>query len=363
MELALRMGRRMLGSTAPNPSVGAVIANERTGEVIARGWTETGGRPHAEVEVLRRAGSRAAGQTMYVTLEPCSHHGRTPPCADAILAARIGRVVCAIQDPDPRVSGKGLAILRDAGVAVDVGICSEQARWMAAGHILRMTRQRPFVQLKLAVSRDGLIAPGDGRPRWVTGEEARALGHLLRARADAILVGRQTVEADDPELTCRLPGLADRSPHRIVLDTHFRTPQTSRLVRAAGKVPVTIIGRTGTSVPHFPAGVAAKQVVSDSEGRTDLGAALRSLHDEGVTRLLVEGGPAVARSFLDRDLVDEVVLFRGTGNLGSAGLKPLCDRGIESFGDSRRWTLHDERAIGADSVRVYRARGRFGDEE
>jgi diaminohydroxyphosphoribosylaminopyrimidine deaminase/5-amino-6-(5-phosphoribosylamino)uracil reductase len=195
---------------------------------------------------------------MYVTLEPCSHHGRTPPCADAILRAGIARVVCAIEDPDPRVSGKGVALLRKAGVTVDVGVCAEEARWMAAGHILRMTR-RPFVQLKLAVSQDGLIARGDGAPRWVTGPEARALGHLMRARTDAILVGRGTVSDDDPELTCRLPGLAGASPRRIVLDARFRTSPSAKLVGTAAEVPVTIIGGTEATPPRYPTGVTIKR--------------------------------------------------------------------------------------------------------
>jgi len=255
MGLALRLARRMLGNTAPNPAVGAVIADPASGELIASGWTQPGGRPHAEADSLRRAGSRAYGQTLYVTLEPCSHHGRTPPCADALVAAGIRRVVCAVEDPDPRVSGQGLARLRQAGVAVEVGVLAEEARWMAAGHILRMTANRPFVQLKLALSSNGLLARGDGRPRWVSGPEARAFGHLLRARADAVLVGRRTVLDDDPELTCRLPGLMDLSPRRIVLDPHFRTPRDARLVRTAAEVPLTIIG-AAPAEPRFPAAVA-----------------------------------------------------------------------------------------------------------
>ena len=184
--------------------------------MIARGSTQPGGRPHAEAEVLAVAGRDARGKTMYVTLEPCSHHGRTPPCADAILQAGIARVVCPIEDPDPRVSGKGVALLREAGVTVDMGLCAEDARWMAAGHILRMTQRRPFVQLKLAVSRDGLMARGTGAPRWVTGPEARALGHLLRARADAILVGRGTVDGRRPraDLPPAGTGRCLAAPHR-----------------------------------------------------------------------------------------------------------------------------------------------------
>ena len=209
--------------------MGAVIADEATGEVIARGWTQHGGRPHAEAHVLARAGARARGQTMYVTLEPCSHHGRTPPCANAIIAAGMRRVVCAIEDPNPEISGRGLAVLRNAGVAVDLGLCAEEARWMAAGHILRMTRDRPFVQLKIAVSGDGLIAPGTAPHAGSRARRPAQLAHILRARADAILVGRKTVADDNPELTCRLPGLEARSPRRVILDAKFRTRPDARM--------------------------------------------------------------------------------------------------------------------------------------
>jgi diaminohydroxyphosphoribosylaminopyrimidine deaminase / 5-amino-6-(5-phosphoribosylamino)uracil reductase len=357
MDLALRLARRMLGNTAPNPAVGAIIADEGSGEIIARGWTQPGGRPHAEAESLTRAGDRARGQTMYVTLEPCSHYGRTPPCADAVLAAGIRRVVCAIEDPDPRVSGKGLAVLRNAGVAVDVGLGAEEARWMAAGHILRMTRARPFVQLKLGVSRDGLIARGQGQPHWVTGPEARALGHLLRARCDVIVVGVTTVADDDPELTCRLPGLGHASPRRVVLDCHFRTPPTSRLARTAAIVPLTIVGAAPGPRPPFPTGVTLTCARLSSAGRLELGEVLRGLHEEGVTRVLVEGGPTVACSFIEADLIDEAVIFTGTDPLGPLGHMPLLDRGLDVFQDESRWKRTDERAIGADRVTTYRARG------
>ena len=358
MQLSLRLARRMLGQTAPNPAVGAIIADEGTGEVIARGWTQPGGRPHAEAHVLERAGERARGQTMYVTLEPCSHHGRTPPCAGAILAAGVKRVVCATSDPNPEVSGKGLDLLRKSGVAVDVGVCAEEARWMAAGHILRMTQGRPFVQLKIAVSGDGLIAAGDGAPRWVTGIEARQFAHILRAQADAILVGRKTVEDDDPELTCRLPGLEQRSPRRVVLDAKYRTPATAKMFKTAQRVPVTIFG-DGAGAPAYPAGVEARRVPGDAAGRLNLRAVLESLSADGVTRVLVEGGPTIAEAFLAADLVDEVVIGRGTEALGSRGRKPLGSRGLEVLEDMTHWQVANERRIGDDRLTVYRAVGRL----
>lgn len=359
MRIALRLAKRMLGQTAPNPAVGAVIVDAATGEMVARGWTQAGGRPHAEVHALQRAGARARGKTMYVSLEPCSHHGQTPPCAEAILAAGVSRVVCAIEDPDVRVSGKGIALLRDAGVTVDLGIEAEAARWMAAGHILRMTEQRPFVQLKMAISGDGLIAPGDGQPVWVTGPQVRSFAHLLRARADAILVGRRTVADDDPQLTCRLPGLASRSPQRIVLDPTFKTPPASKLVRSAGEVPVTIFGANGQSAPAFPPGVTTDHVRAGAGGRLDLRDLVGRLAARGLTRIMVEGGPSVARAFLDADLLDEVVIARGTMLLGEKGRKPLLDAGVEVFADTSRWQAEGERRIGGDRLACYRRRNRF----
>jgi diaminohydroxyphosphoribosylaminopyrimidine deaminase/5-amino-6-(5-phosphoribosylamino)uracil reductase len=359
MHIALRLARRMLGRTAPNPAVGAVIVDEATGEVVARGWTQAGGRPHAEAHALQRAGARAKGKTMYVTLEPCSHYGQTPPCSEAIVAAGVSRVVCAIEDPDARVSGKGLALLRSAGVRVDVGIEAEEARWMAAGHILRMTEQRPFVQLKMAVSGDGLIAPGDGQPVWVTGPQVRNFAHLLRAQADAILVGRRTVADDDPQLTCRLPGLDARSPRRIVLDPTFKTPAASKLVRSATQVPVTIFGAAGTSAPAFPAGVTTGHVRARADGRLDLHDLVGKLGALGLTRIMVEGGPSVARAFLDADLLDEVVIARGTVLLRDKGRKPLLDEGVEVFADAGRWHAQSERRMGSDRLLCYRRRNRF----
>ena len=362
MQLALHVARRMLGRTAPNPAVGAVVADEASGEVISRGWTQQGGRPHAEAHALEQAGDRARGQTMYVTLEPCSHHGRTPPCANAIIAAGIRRVVCATGDPNPEISGRGLAVLREAGVKVDFGLCTDEARWMAIGHILRMVRDRPFVQLKIAVSADGLIAPGQGEPVWVTGEEARRYAHLLRAHAAAILVGRKTVADDDPDLTCRLPGLTARSPRRVILDAKFRTSPSAKMLRTAIEVPVTIFGDTKSTPPAYPEVVEVRRMPVGADGRLGLAVALESLAAEGVTRVLVESGPTIAAGFLDADLVDEVVIGHGSAPLRGAGRPPVGGHGLEFLDAAERWRKVEERRIGADRLTVHRRLGRFSEE-
>ena len=313
MSIALRMAERGLGDTAPNPSVGAVIVDEATGEVIARATTARGGRPHAETIAIAAAGDRARGATIYVTLEPCSHQGRTGPCADAIIAAGIKRAVVAIEDPDPRVSGRGLDKLRAAGIEVERGIGAAEARWLTRGHIVRITERRPFVTLKLALDGSGEIARGDGvSPVWVTGEISRAHGMLLRAHFDAILVGSATVRDDDPELTCRLPGLFDRSPIRVVLSKSLGVPANAKLVRSAGDVPVWFITALPADrerreeIASHGAEIIDAAVVGE---RLWLPSVMDALVARGITRLLVEGGPIIWRAFADAALVDEVVLY------------------------------------------------------
>ena len=334
--------------------------------MVARGWTQISGRPHAEAHALGLAGDLARGRTMYVTLEPCSYHGRAypvvskaMPCAEAILAAGMRRVVVATQDPNPEIAGQGVAVLRRAGVAVDIGVLGAEARWLTAGHILRMTRGRPFMQLKIAVSGDGLIAPGDGAPVWVTGPDVRAYAHVLRAHADAVMVGRRTVDDDDPELTCRLPGLASRSPRRVVLDPGFRVSPHLKMFGTARRVPIVVFGATRTAPPAYPAGVEIRQVPAGPNGRLDLDAVLRSLAQDGVTRVLVEGGPTIASALLAADLVDEVVIARGTEALGTSGRQPFGDRGLEVLDDAGRWQPAEKRMLGADTLAVYRRAGRL----
>ncbi|MCC8942421.1 bifunctional diaminohydroxyphosphoribosylaminopyrimidine deaminase/5-amino-6-(5-phosphoribosylamino)uracil reductase RibD, partial [Bradyrhizobium sp. Arg68] len=260
MQLALALGRRGQGRTWPNPAVGAVIVKD--GVIVGRGWTQAGGRPHAEVEALRRAGDAARGATLYVTLEPCSHFGRSPPCADAVVAAGLARVVSAIEDPNPEVAGKGHAKLRAAGIAVDIGLCAAEAARDHAGHFRRVRDKRPHVMLKLAVSSDDRIAAAGYRPVAITGDVARTRVHLLRAQSDAILVGIGTVLADDPLLTCRLPGMADRSPARVVLDRALRTPGSSRLVHSARETPLWVLTSDMAEAPAaVKLGAAGAQVI------------------------------------------------------------------------------------------------------
>jgi diaminohydroxyphosphoribosylaminopyrimidine deaminase / 5-amino-6-(5-phosphoribosylamino)uracil reductase len=368
MRLALRVARGALGQTAPNPAVGAVIADEATGEVVARGWTQISGRPHAEAHALSLAGARARGKTMYVTLEPCSYHGRPNPqvhkpmpCAEAVLAAGMARVVVATEDPNPEIAGRGVEVLRQAGVAVEIGVCRAEARWSMAGHILRMTQGRPFVQLKVAVGGDGLIAPGDGAPVWVTGPDVRAYAHLLRARADAVMVGLGTVLDDDPELTCRLPGLASRSPQRVVLDTGFRISagRPLKMFETARRVPVLIFGADDARPPAYPTGVEARHAPVGPDGRLSLAAVLGALAQDGVTRVLVEGGPTISAALLAADLIDEVVIAHGTAPVGANGRKPFGDRGLEILDDAGRWQLAEQRRLGADTLSFHRRMGRL----
>lgn len=358
MGVALMMARRGLGTTAPNPPVGAVLVEPATGEVIARGTTASGGRPHAERIAIDAAGGRTRGAALYVTLEPCSHQGQTAPCADAVIAAGIARVVCAIEDPDPRVAGRGLDRLRAAGVAVTRGVRAGEAHDVTRGHIARVCERRPFVQIKMALGADGSVPRAQHRqPVFVTSVEARALGHLLRAQADAILVGRVTVEADDPDLTCRLPGLAQRSPKRVVLAQAGLTLSGTRLAANADRVPVMVFtgpdvaGAAVADMRAAGANVKASMVVG---GALWLPSVLEALAADGVTRLLVEGGPAVWRAFAQAGLVDEVVVFVAGGDgdgLELAGRHlgplPLVVNDRRRVGPDRVWRLGMDQQTGS----------------
>jgi len=357
MRLALALGRRGQGRTWPNPAVGAVIVKD--GVIVGRGWTQPGGRPHAEPEALARAGDAARGATLYVTLEPCSHFGKSPPCADAIIAAGISRVVSAIEDPNPDVGGQGHARLRASGIEVDVGLCGEEAARDHAGHFLRIAAKRPFVIVKLAVSADDKIAAAGHRPVVITGEAAKARVHLLRAQSDAILVGIGTVLADDPLLTCRLPGLEAQSPVRVVLDRALRLPGTSKLAHTARQTPVWVMTSDMSEAPAaMKLGAAGAQIVRVPVTTTpppglDLKAALRVLAGRGITRLMVEGGARVASSFLNAGLVDEVWLLRGPDTIGMDGIPALDTQPLSVINRSPRWRARATETLGQDNLTIY----------
>jgi diaminohydroxyphosphoribosylaminopyrimidine deaminase/5-amino-6-(5-phosphoribosylamino)uracil reductase len=353
MAQALALARRGLGTTWPNPSVGCVIVGA-SGEIVGRGVTAPGGRPHAEAVALQRAGSAAEDSTLYVTLEPCAHEGRGSPCADAIAAARLKRVVVALSDPDPRTAGDGIARLRAAGIEVAEGILHEEACEVALGHVLRVTEGRPAATLKLAVGSDGCVPKGTGSaPTWVTGDLARAHAHLLRARSDAIMVGRGTIMADNPSLTCRLPGMDCRSPVRVILDRRLRTPTTARLFEDE-MVPVWFICAADESeanvAPLQELGAEIIPVAIDSHGHPAIREALDQLARRGITRLLVEGGPSVAHVMLEADLVDEVVIYQGLKPAGPDGLLPFGDEGLDRLTDSGHFTQTQERSFGPDRM-------------
>jgi diaminohydroxyphosphoribosylaminopyrimidine deaminase / 5-amino-6-(5-phosphoribosylamino)uracil reductase len=357
MALALSLGRRGLGRTWPNPAVGAVIVKD--GLIVGRGWTQPGGRPHAEVEALRRAGAAARGATLYVTLEPCSHHGKSPPCADAIIAAGVRRVVSALEDPNPKVAGAGHARLRSAGIAVDVGIGAAQARHDHAGHIRRMHDGRPHVMLKLAISADGKAGAAGRRPLAITGERVHDRVHLLRAQSDAIMIGIGTALADDPTLTCRLPGMAGYSPVRVVLDSALRLPLSSRLVRTAREVPVWVVtGTQGSRVVQEALEAEGVEILRapGEGGCLDLSAVLRLLAERGMTRLMVEGGPTLAAAFLAADLVDEAVLFQSPKVVGADGIDALDGLPLTALTQSPHLVSVRSEAVGADTYELFERR-------
>ncbi len=353
MRLALALGRRHLGLTHPNPSVGAVVVDPTSGTILAAAATAPGGRPHAEPLALAQAGEAARGATLYVTLEPCSHHGRTPPCTDAIVAAGIGRVVSALEDPDPRVAGRGHALLRAAGIAVETGLCREEAARDHRGHSLRVTRGRPMLHLKLARTRDGFAAGAGTERLRITGPVADGAVHLWRAHADAILIGIGTARADDPSLTVRLPGLAHISPQRIVLDSTLRLTPASVLVRTARDVPVMVL-TTRAAPAHARRAlesctVEVVTVPADAAGRIDLPAALERLGEFGITRLCSEGGPCLAEALAGADLIDAVTLMTGPDEAGPAGgllaLGPALTRRIAGFDVAEDLVLGQDRAV------------------
>ncbi len=357
MALALTLGRRGQGRTWPNPAVGAVVVKD--GVVVGRGWTQPGGRPHAEAEALARAGAAARGATLYVTLEPCSHLGKSPPCADAIIAAGIARVVSAIEDPNPEVAGQGHAKLRAAGIKLDIGPGAAEAARDHAGHFRRVRDKRPHVILKLAVSSDDKIAAAGRKPIAISGEAAKARMHLLRAQCDAILVGIGTVLADDPLLTCRLNGMEARSPVRVVLDRNLRIPGTSRLVHSARQTPLWLMtSKLSEASAAMKLGAAGAQVIriataASAAPALDLLDILHALADRGITRLLVEGGARVASSFVAAGLLDEVWLLRGPDPVGADGLDALEASPLSVLTQSPAFKQRASEMLQRDTLTIY----------
>ena len=357
MQLALTLGRRGQGRTWPNPAVGAVVVND--GIIVGRGWTQPGGRPHAEPVALAQAGEAARGATLYVTLEPCSHVGKSPPCTDAVIAAGIKRVVSAIEDPNPEVAGQGHARLRAAGIMVDVGLCALEAARDHAGHFARVRDHRPHVMLKLAVSRDDKIAGAERKQVTITGEAAKARMHLLRAQSAAILVGIGTVLADDPLLTCRLPGMEARSPVRVVLDRALRMQGNSRLVRSARATPLWVMTSDLAEAPAATMlGAAGAEVIrlettAMPRSGLDLQAVLHALAGKGITRLLVEGGARIASAFVSAGLVDEFWLLRGPDNIGGDGVAALEGLPLTSLTQSPGLRIRASEKLDQDILTVY----------
>ena len=357
MQLALALGRRGLGNTWPNPAVGAVIVKD--GIILGRGWTQSGGRPHAEVEALRRAkktaqGATMQGATMYVTLEPCSHQGKSPPCADAIIKAGIARVVSSLEDPNPEVAGQGHERLRAKGIKVDIGLGADEALRVHAGHITRIQKARPYVTLKLALSKDGKAGLAGRKPVALTGEEARSRVFQMRSHSDAILVGIGTVLSDNPQLNCRLPGMIERSPVRVVLDAGLRLPLATTVVATLRETPTWVFtSRKASAIAEEILQQRGCKVfrVADQKGKLDLYEVLKVLSEQGITRLMVEGGPTVAAAFVGADLVDEAVLLRTEKTIGVDGIDALEGMPLTALTDSLR--LRGAERLAADTIETY----------
>lgn len=331
MAAAIRLSRKHLGLTSTNPSVGTLVVRDDFAgpRIVGTGVTAIGGRPHAETEALAEAGELARGATAYVTLEPCAHHGRTPPCAEALVRAGIRRVVGAASDPDDRVSGRGYAMLRAAGIEVVEGVLAREAADAMAGYLVRSMRKRPEVVLKMALSSDGMIGRRGAGQVVITGEIARRMVHLMRAEADAVVVGIGTAMEDDPELTVRLPGLAGRSPARIVLDRAARLPLSSKLVRDAARVPLMVAvaldadpGRR-TALEANGARLLATEIFEDRIALPEL---LEDLAAQGMCSILVEGGAQTASRFVEEGLVDRIALFFGPAPIGDGGVRAPIGR-------------------------------------
>jgi diaminohydroxyphosphoribosylaminopyrimidine deaminase/5-amino-6-(5-phosphoribosylamino)uracil reductase len=357
MKLALALARRGLGTVSPNPAVGCVLVSPE-GIVVGRGWTQPGGRPHAETEALRRAGARARGTTAYVTLEPCSHTGRTPPCANALIEAGVARVVGAIEDPDPRVSGQGFARLTAAGIEVSTDLFVDEVAEVNAGFLLHRAEGRPLVTLKVASTLDGRIATHRGESQWITGAAARRCGHMMRVTHDAVVVGIGTALVDDPELTCRLPGLEGHSPVRVVIDTRLQLPLASKLVRTARETPTWVAVSAEIEADRRTAyedfGVVVLPIDVGGDHHPEPIAILKALGARGLTRVLVEGGSAVAAALMRANLIDRMAWFRAASVMGGGGIPVIAAYGVNALSQMRRFELISNQSVGDDRLETYR---------
>lgn len=342
MQHALALSRRNLGQTWPNPSVGALLVKDS--RIVGEGWTGRGGRPHAETQAIAQAGELAQGATLYVTLEPCSHYGKTPPCSEAVAAAGITRCVIAVRDPNTLVNGQGIARLKSSGIEIIENVGEAEAREINRGFFSVIEKGRPYVALKLATSQDGKIADADGKSKWITGEASRAWVHLLRSQHDAIATGIGTVLADDPLLTCRLPGLEDRSPVRVVFDHSLHLPAESQLVKTAKDVPVWVV----TSAQKTDLPVTLLNADTDT-----IESALRLLTAQGITRLMVEAGEKLATSFFRSGMVDRIYWFCAPAVIGAGGMDAITG-GMDCVLASPDYEKEASRSFGDDILTVYR---------
>lgn len=356
MRTSLTLAGRGLGLVSPNPAVGCIITNS-AGTIVGRGWTQPGGRPHAETEAIKRAGEQCRGGTAYVTLEPCDHQGQSPPCSEALIDAGIGRVVVACQDPDPRVRGKGVKRLQDAGIDVLEGVLKKEARALNAGFFKRISDGRPLFTLKAATTLDGRIATQTGDSQWITGAQARAAGHRLRARHDAILTGIGTVLADNPSLTCRLPGMESYSPVRVVADSTLKLPLSSQLVETADAIQTMIISSPEAEVDKVSKlegmGCTVCQVATNSTGHPAPAAIADALGEMGLTRVLIEGGGALAGSFMSAGLVDRLAWFRAPKIIGGDGVSSVAPFGVEDLSAALSFTRTGLYQCGEDVLETF----------
>jgi diaminohydroxyphosphoribosylaminopyrimidine deaminase / 5-amino-6-(5-phosphoribosylamino)uracil reductase len=355
MAAALSLAERGLGVVWPNPAVGCILV--RDGHVVGRGWTQPGGRPHAETEALRRAGERARGATAYVSLEPCVHQGMTPPCTEALIAAGVDHIVIAAEDPDPRVSGRGMRRLIDQGVKVTCGVMEAEAIRLNQGFFLRCRERRPFFTFKAATSLDGRIATRTGASQWISGEPARARAHRLRATHDGILVGSGTALADDPALTCRLPGLSSSSPVRIIADGRLRLPPDAQVVRTARQTPTWVLTLPGSGDRHgvyTDLSVVVIEVAADAAGRMAPKAMATALAARGLTRIMIEGGGTVVAAFLKAGLVDEVVWCHAPLIIGGDGIPAARTLDADTLDDAIRFEGAGAYTVGEDVFAEFR---------